>query len=97
MVSLAIKHCPGCVAGVWQQLQSMGFTEEFIKQTAEAEEANVTEDKKKKIEESGKDTAGIVPDFVAVEPVKAKAQHLRDLDVAIIRDRLLPHLEPGAL
>eukprot|EP00971_Amphidinium_carterae_P296074 5880998-Amphidinium_carterae.4 len=96
MVTMAVKHCPGCVAGVWQQLQSMGYHERYIMEEAEKGDAveNATKKKDALVEtEPPRDGT----DFTPVEPVKGKARYMRDLDVSIIRDRLLPHVEPAAL
>eukprot|EP00971_Amphidinium_carterae_P054718 1077625-Amphidinium_carterae.4 len=43
------------------------------------------------------ETEPVAPSVVAVESEKCKAQFMRDLDVAVIKDHVLPHLQLGAL
>ena len=94
MLFLCVKHYPQCVASLWQQAQSLGYSETKILQAQEKLEKDQNDTKRKRETE-----VKIEPNlgFVAKEPVKEKCLFVRDLDLAIIRDRLLPHIEAGAL
>ena len=62
---------------------------------AQTKMENDSKDSKRKREEESR--LELAVGFVPKEPVKEKAHFVRDLDVVVIRDRLLPHIEAGAL
>ena len=94
MLFLCVRHFPQCVSSLWQQVLSLGYSETKILSAQEKMEKECRDVKRKRDEEVKLEPA---VGFVPKEPVKEKAHFIRDLDVVVIRDRLLPHIEAGAL
>eukprot|EP00971_Amphidinium_carterae_P339322 6477055-Amphidinium_carterae.2 len=89
-VNLALRLFPGVSRPLWEKLQSLGYTDERIKQ-AEREAAQADKEAKSKKSLKPELAVGIS------DPIPERVLHLEEFDNRTLRDTILPHLEPASL
>eukprot|EP00971_Amphidinium_carterae_P350703 6491694-Amphidinium_carterae.2 len=89
-VALCLRLFPGVSRPLWEKLQSLGYTDEKIKQTEKAVAEAEKEARSKK---------SLKPELAEgiSDPIPERVLHLEEFDNRTLRDTLLPSIEPASL